>query len=248
MRKYYYDDPPAIYHEPYRPTRYIEMATNAAKNIHLHKQATALLLYYADSANSFRPACKTIEANTNISAKKVSEIRQSLVNRGLILYRQKTFIILDWKRISTFAALSEPIPIPRKKESSIEKHARIKKLFCVTVDESTIRTRNTKKIKEKIEVGSLKALSPNQQYIYKKLLNMTEDDFEQWLSIDYKTGDCQRRNLTYISPAQDDILRKQIHQDITTMISDLPMSQQEFDFLIDQHEADCSKDYDPLPF
>ena len=82
------------------------MIQDAANNIHMRKQATALLECYASHANTFRPAAKVITRQTGIAANKISEIRKNLVEYGLIAYRDYPgFVYIDWRRIRTYAQL-----------------------------------------------------------------------------------------------------------------------------------------------
>ena len=89
------------------------MIMDAAQNIHLRRQATKLLLFYADQNNGFRPALKLIKRKTGIPENKVSEVRKRLIDRGLIAYEPEDFIMLDWQRIRTFAALEKPLRLPK---------------------------------------------------------------------------------------------------------------------------------------
>ena len=106
--------PPQIQHSEPRPENYRAMVKDCAKNIHLRKQSTALLQYYANQANHFRPALATVEKETGIPANKVSEIRQIQVKRGLIAYNNEHgFIYIGWDRIRAFAMLEMPLRLPR---------------------------------------------------------------------------------------------------------------------------------------
>lgn len=68
--------PPQIIHSEPRPEAYRQMIEDAARNIHLRKQSTALLLCYASHANHFRPAMKIITAETGIAPQDISKVRQ----------------------------------------------------------------------------------------------------------------------------------------------------------------------------
>ena len=82
------------------------MIQEAAKNIHLRKQSTTLLLYYARQANHFRPALKYIERETGIPMQDISKVRKRLNERGLIAYHEYPgFIYICWSNIRAFAKL-----------------------------------------------------------------------------------------------------------------------------------------------
>ena len=98
--------PPQVLHSERRPDNYSQMIRDAARNIHMRKQAVALLEFYASHVNGFRPAAKFITAQTGIPANKIYEVRQRLVDYGLIAYRSYAgFVYIDWHRIRTYAAL-----------------------------------------------------------------------------------------------------------------------------------------------
>ncbi len=102
----WYKEPPQILHSEPRPANYQQMIEDAAHNIHLRKQSVSLLVCYASHANTFRPATKLITRQTGISSNKISEVRQRLVEHGLIAYRDYPgFILIDWSRIKIFAGL-----------------------------------------------------------------------------------------------------------------------------------------------
>lgn len=108
--------PPRIIHSEKRPRCYLTMIDDCAKNIHLRKQATALLKFYAGYLDGFRPALAFIEKETGIHAEDVSKIRKRLVDHGLIAYnREKRYIYIAWNRIRAFAILEEPLRITRWK-------------------------------------------------------------------------------------------------------------------------------------
>lgn len=108
--------PPRIIHSEKRPRCYLTMIDDCARNIHLRKQATALLKFYAGYLDGFRPALAFIEKRTGIPAVKISPVRQILVNHGLIAYnRERRYIYIAWNRIRAFAILEEPLRITRGK-------------------------------------------------------------------------------------------------------------------------------------
>lgn len=72
----YQRHPPQIVHSEPRPADYRQMIEDAARNIHLRRQAAALLLFYAKQADHFTPALKLIERETGIARNKVSEVRR----------------------------------------------------------------------------------------------------------------------------------------------------------------------------
>ena len=101
-----YKNPPQILHSEPRPENYRRMIHDAAHNIHMRKQATALLECYASHANTFRPAAKVITRQTGIAKQDISKVRKRLVEYGLIAYQDYPgFIFIDWHRIRIYAQL-----------------------------------------------------------------------------------------------------------------------------------------------
>ena len=72
----YLRSPPQIIHSEPRPAAYRQMIADAAKNIHLRRQAVTLLSFYADQANHFAPALELIERETGIGAQDVWKVRR----------------------------------------------------------------------------------------------------------------------------------------------------------------------------
>ena len=102
----WYKEPPQILHSVTRAACYRQMIEAAANNIHMRKQATALLECYASHANTFRPAAKVITRQTGIGKPDIWKVRQRLVEYGLIAYQPYPgFIFIDWRRIRTYAQL-----------------------------------------------------------------------------------------------------------------------------------------------
>lgn len=102
----FFKDPPEILHSEKRPACYRAMIEACAHNIHLRKQATALLMYYAGQANYFRPALATVEKATGIQQQDVSKVRKRLHDHGLIAYHEYPgFIYISWRNIRAYARL-----------------------------------------------------------------------------------------------------------------------------------------------
>lgn len=107
--------PPKIIHIQ-RPYFYLSMAADACTNVKLSGVPTKLFLYYASQATGFRPSLLEISKHTGIRPNKISEHRKILEQRTLIRYLKndsKSKIIINWKQIRLFAALSEPLPFHR---------------------------------------------------------------------------------------------------------------------------------------
>ena len=105
----------AIIHRD-KPENYEQMVFDCAKNVRLTKRATKLLVYYAGCKNGFKPAGKTIEDETGISAGNVRIVRSELFNHGLIGYGEEfgNMLVVDWNRIRAFAMLKKPLVYQKK--------------------------------------------------------------------------------------------------------------------------------------
>lgn len=101
--------PAMIHHKDWRPSGFDKIIARAAINVDLTKNQTKLLTYYGRCAEGFRPAAQTIENETGIKSNKISETRQALSNKGLIDFKAYERLTVNWQRIETFAALTEPI-------------------------------------------------------------------------------------------------------------------------------------------
>ena len=67
-------------------------------------------MYYCNQASGFSPALKLIERETGIAPNKVSEIRQELVRKGMLLYDPvERVIFIDWERLKFLAMLETPL-------------------------------------------------------------------------------------------------------------------------------------------
>ena len=111
--------PPKIIHSMRRPENYRQLTHDAANNVHLRKQATALLECYACHTNGFRPAAKLIERETGIARQDISKVRKRLVTHGLIAYHDPPgFIFIDWERIRVFASKMKPLQLQQFKQYS----------------------------------------------------------------------------------------------------------------------------------
>lgn len=112
----WFREAPQIIHSEPCPGCCSQMIRDAAKNIHIRNQATALLECYASHATGFRPAAELITQQTGIAANKISEVRKKLVDYGLIAYKNDPgFIFINWQRISTYALLPEPLKLHQYK-------------------------------------------------------------------------------------------------------------------------------------
>ena len=105
-----WQSPPQIHHEAARPLCYKQMVKDAAANLRLSKQQCALLSFYADCREGFRPARKTISQQTGIPAGTISKARGSLCDRMILTYDERTTCVtLYWDRIRAFAMLEMPL-------------------------------------------------------------------------------------------------------------------------------------------
>ena len=102
--------PPCIKHKNKRPPHYREMVQDAARNLCLSKQETALLAYYGDCKDGFRPSKQYIESKTGIPKNSIQNTRKGLIRRNIIAYNsQHGIITVLWPRIEAFAMLTEPL-------------------------------------------------------------------------------------------------------------------------------------------
>lgn len=187
------------------------MCRRCAENVHLRSQATRLLKYYASCADGFAPALLTVEQHTGISTNKVAEVRQRLLDRGLILYKPQTYLILNWNRITTFAALEKPLTIPDPADDEVidttaQKRARMQRLFCLTNQtQAASEPRRRTTIAQQIK-GFHKTpdnLTPSQAELYMRVAQMTEDEYKEWLSFDYAKGEYVRQVVKYLQPESE---------------------------------------------
>ena len=84
-----------------------QMVQDACRNVRLGGRATNLLLYYAKCKNGSAPYAGDIARATGISGKHLYTVRNEIVSRGLIGVGE--YMLIDWKRIRTFAMLTEPL-------------------------------------------------------------------------------------------------------------------------------------------
>ena len=119
MSKFVTDEkPPMIIHVGSRPRSARAIIARCCANIYLSGRAEKLLQFYANQADGFPPALKLVARETGIAINKISEIRKEIADRGLIEYDRgnawrQGHIKIQWLRIRTFAALTEPIHMSR---------------------------------------------------------------------------------------------------------------------------------------
>ena len=193
----YYTTPPQIIHTPYRPHGYMNLCQRCGRNLHLRSQATKLLCFYADQKDGFTPALKLIAKKTFIPENKIYEVRQRLADRGLICYKPELAVVLNWNRITTFAALTKPITIPdAKAKETLKQHSeRLKRLFQTALlevpEEDQGKTIGTLIGQHGEGVDSL---TPDQREAYDGVCRMTVREYSKWLSFDGKTGEYVKRD------------------------------------------------------
>lgn len=139
------------------------MVIAAAKNVRLNSRPLRLLLFLEGRSNGFRPAQKWIEKNTGIAKNKISEVRNELVQHGMIGYGDGK-ILFDWNRMRTYAALSEPL-------AKIGYHKPIDGKTQLTVGELGKRYKI---------IGRPRILDTDEKCFFEHLDNMTE---VMWLGI-----------------------------------------------------------------
>ena len=162
------NSPPKIIHSRSRPTLYRQMVTDAARNLHLRQQATALLSYYADQANGFRAALKTIEKHTKIPENKISDVRKRLIRFGLIAYQPKVCVYIDWERIKVYASLQKPLRLPQSKNYT----------FAPAECPRKKKPRKTLQYYEnKFHINNERIMSPWEEKFYSILMQFTEDEY-----------------------------------------------------------------------
>lgn len=81
-----------------------QIAAAASDNLRLPRRERQLLCYYASCSTGFAPALKLVEKECNIAANKISEIRQKLAGKKMILI-DKDAIVIDWFRLRAFAMM-----------------------------------------------------------------------------------------------------------------------------------------------
>lgn len=108
-------NPKTIVHRG-KPEDYEQMVLDCAKNVRLTKNATRLLVYYAERSNGFKPALAEIERATGIFGKSISTYRKQLITHGLIGYGEDfgNMLVVDWNRIHIFAMLERPLDFEKK--------------------------------------------------------------------------------------------------------------------------------------
>lgn len=157
---------PSIYHSEDRPDCFKQMIFDCARNIHLREHATRLLLFYANQANGFSPALTLISRETGLSMNKIQELRQQLINYGLINYsNERRFIHIGWSRIRAFALLESPLRLTRNK-CVFYSFTEIPKILSHQV---TIKT-----IGKKYRIKNPRILEPDEEDFYSSLEEMTE--------------------------------------------------------------------------
>lgn len=142
------------------------MIDDAAQNVRLKKQATALLQYYANQANHFRPALATVEKATGIPRNKISEIRKRIADHGLIAYSEaEEYIYIDWQHIRIYAALEKPLELRRKK------------CFFSPAKKPPRPAPTLGQDGKKYRIVNPRKLSPTEKQFYSKIESMTEEEF-----------------------------------------------------------------------
>lgn len=190
-----------MYHNPNRPSGFTSICRRCAYNVRLRAQATSLLQYYAARSDGFAPALATIERETGIKANKIAEIRQRLIDRGLILYRPQTFVIVNWPRIQTFAMLTDRLPVvdADSTQTTAQKRAHTQRLYCVSPQERDPLTRRRTTIADQIKRSKTPCdLTPTQKELFGKVAKMTPEEYREWLSFDMEQGEYIPRQIEYI--------------------------------------------------
>ncbi|MDO5325210.1 MAG: hypothetical protein Q4G00_00685 [Clostridia bacterium] len=96
---------PRIIHSERRPCCFRQMILDAARNIHLRKQATNLLSFYAGLRHGYCPRLDEITKATGIARQDISKVRKRLMTRGLIDYQPESYVFIDWRHIRILASL-----------------------------------------------------------------------------------------------------------------------------------------------
>ena len=97
--------PPAIHHiNSIASDDRRSLASLCSQALHMGKGETAMLAYYATRSEGFRPAAQTVCKETGLSRMQVFRMRDKLCEHGVALINSGS-LILDWKRIRTFASL-----------------------------------------------------------------------------------------------------------------------------------------------
>lgn len=160
---------PAIYHSEQRPDCYVVMINDCATNIHLRNNAKRLLTFYANQANGFSPSLVFINRMTGLAINKISELRQQLVDYGLINYsNEKHFIHIGWSRIRAYAMLEQPLRVTRGQCT----------FFPFTEEPKALRKAKTlKQLGAKYKIKEPRQLEPWEEMFYDRLEQMTEQEY-----------------------------------------------------------------------
>ena len=97
---------PQILHSGERSAYWLQMVQDCSRNLRLSGTEKKLFVYYCDQANGFRPSLAKITDKTGLRSNKISAVRASLCQKGLLVYDGDS-IIIDWFRIRNFAMLQE---------------------------------------------------------------------------------------------------------------------------------------------
>ena len=194
---------PKIYHSEDRPSCFRQMIFDCAKNVHLREHATRLLLFYANQANGFSPALAFISRETGLSIYRVYELRQQLVNYGLIGYsNEKNYIHIAWNRIKAFALLEKPLRVTRNK-CVFSPFTEIPKAFQKT---KTLKTLSTKYV-----INDPRQLEEWEEDLYNRLEQLSELKYTSLVELirqyefpNYPATPMDVSNRTWVSCIEDD--------------------------------------------
>lgn len=160
---------PAVYHSEQRPDNFAYIINDCAINIHMRSNATRLLTFYANQANGFAPSLAFINRETGLSVNKISELRQQLIDYGLINYsNEKHFIHIGWSRIRAYAMLEKPLRVTRNQCTFLP----------FTEEPKALRkTKTLKQLGAKYKIKEPRRLEPWEESFYDQLERMTEKEY-----------------------------------------------------------------------
>ncbi len=171
-------NPPAIRHFGQRCSRKLldELIHECATGVHLTSGAEKLLRYYASCGEGFRPAKKTVYAETGIHPSTLYRYKKELEDMAII--REGEYgraICLDWDRIRLYSTLDPSMTSRGRKNVTVSPEVRFTKPQKMGSIGEKYRPR-----------AEGRELTPAQEHFYKRLDEMTEDE---WNSIQRDMGE-----------------------------------------------------------
>lgn len=159
-----------------RPSYYREMVRDCADRIRLSGQETALLYYYADCGTGYCPSLKIINKWTGIKLNKIWHVRKSLIDRNLLIVTGRE-ISPAWSHIRALAM----IPRMSKHMAKTGRWGGAKRRRQQKLSELAKGYRDPDALR--IQYPTPHQLSESEERFASLLGDMTEEEFNDWLSI-----------------------------------------------------------------